>query len=422
MKDRKINICVLGSTYPRFDEDPQVPWLRKTVSLLKEKGHTVTVAASSFEGLGKHEIDGVEVLRFRYAPARWENLTHDEGAPSKSHTIGGKIAAAFYIISGILHMLYWSRTRKFDLIQVHWPFPHGLFAILPRLFFGTKVVMTAHGAGMAMARKSGLIRQLLKLALRHADSITANSSHTKNEIARLTGFSSENIPYGATVEFKSGQKPLSKKKTKILFSGRHIQRKGVDYLISALPQILEKHDVELNITGDGDRTDEWKRLSNELCLLNKVNFLGFVSNEELSELYQECDIYCLPAIYDDKNDTEGLGVVLIEALLHARPVVASRVGGIVDVIKDSKTGVLVEEKNSQALANAIVDLVENPDRALALGLCGQDYVTRNFAWPKISEDLEALMLETFSGSVNDTTQRELSIEHAAANHQVKVSA
>ncbi len=392
-KKQKLKVCVLGSTYPRNKEDHQVPWLRETVNQLKGRGHDVVVVASSFKGSGHHTIDGVPVLRFRYAPAFIESLTHDEGAPAKSKSILGKLLAMVYILSGILHMFYWSWKYSFDVINVHWPFPHGLFTILPRAFFGAKVVLTAHGAGMAMARRSKYINWILGFILSHSDSITCNSSHTKKEIARLTGSSARVIPYGTTVEGKKAADPFSKAKTRILFSGRHIQRKGVDYLIEALSLVLgQKKDVELVITGHGDRTQEWKQIVTNLKLEDKVRFEGFVSNERLAELYQSSDIYCLPAIHDDNSDTEGLGVVLIEALLHARPVVASGVGGIVDVIKHQETGILVKEKSSNDLAHALIYLIENPLRAKELGKAGERFVKENFNWASILDNLEGVLL------------------------------
>jgi len=392
MKERKLKICVLGSTYPRFEEDPQVPWLRQTVKMLSEKGHDVKVAASAFAGGGNHQIDGIDVLRFRYAPKAIEKLTHDEGAPSKVNGLFGKILAITYIISGILHMLYWCKKHRFDVVNVHWPFPHGLFTILPRLFFGTKVVVTAHGAGMAMARKSPLLKLALKISMLSADAVTTNSSHTYAELKRLSGHESEVVPYGATVDFKESSQPFQgKEKVKILFSGRHIQRKGVDYLIRALPEVLAQRDVELVITGAGDRTDEWKRVANSLGLLGNVNFLGFVSNEELADCYQTCDIYCLPAIFDDNDDTEGLGVVLIEALLHARPVVACGVGGIVDVIKHRKTGLLVNEKSPGELAKALLWMINNPLEAKKMGVEGQKLVSEVFDWNKIVGKVETML-------------------------------
>ncbi len=400
-KSKKLKICVLGSTYPRSQNDHQVPWLRETVNQLRGRGHDVTVAASAFKGSRHHMIDGVQVLRFRYAPAFIEALTHDEGAPAKSKTILGKLLAILYILSGIVHMLHWSRKHDFDVINVHWPFPHALFTILPRALFGTKVVVTAHGAGMAMARQSKYVKLILGFVLSHSDSITCNSSHTKSEITRLTGATAQVIPYGATVEAKQAGRPFSRPRTRVLFSGRHIQRKGVGYLIEALSLVLkQRKDVELVITGHGDRTEEWKQIVTNLKLEDKVSFEGFVSNQRLAELYQSSDIYCLPAIHDDNSDTEGLGVVLIEALLHARPVIASGVGGIVDVIKHQETGILVKEKSSNDLAHALIYLIENPLRARELGEAGQKFVNNNFSWSTISDSLERVLIRA-------TEQRDL---------------
>ena len=98
-----------------------------------------------------------------------------------------------------------------------------------------------------------------------------------------------------------------------------------------------------------------------------VRFAGFVSNEALSSLFQSCSIYVHPAIYDSKGDTEGLGVVLVEALSNRKPVVASEVGGIVDVIKDGQTGLLVPEKNPEAIAEAVLRLLNEPEFAQRLG-------------------------------------------------------
>ena len=78
---RHLRVAVLGSTYPRSQDDYEVPWLRQSVNRLAARGHHVTVIASSYAGSKDHLIDGVEVRRFRYAPARWEKLTHGEVRP-----------------------------------------------------------------------------------------------------------------------------------------------------------------------------------------------------------------------------------------------------------------------------------------------------------------------------------------------------
>ncbi len=387
-----LKIAVLGSTYARSEGDSQVPWLRESVNRLAARGHRVTVIAPSFEGLKSHFIEGVEVLRFRYAPRRWEHLTHDEGAPNKLRNPLYQLLAAPYIALGALAAARWSRRRRFDIIHCHWPFPHGLMALPAARLSGAKVVATCHGAELAMGRRKPWVRKVLRHCLLKSDLLSCNSSHTQGEIERLCGRRAAVIPYGATLRETApaaDPRPVGDIAT-ILFTGRHIQRKGVPYLLRALPAILRQRKVGLLITGDGDRRGEWEALARKLGLGDAVRFLGIVSNEELGRLYRACDVYVLPAIFDDRGDTEGLGVVLIEALQNARPVVASAVGGIVDVIRHETTGLLVPEKNPQALADAVLRLLGDPALARRLGETGREEARWQFDWDRITSETERL--------------------------------
>ncbi|MCE9611880.1 MAG: glycosyltransferase family 4 protein [Chthoniobacter sp.] len=394
-----LHIAVLGSTYARSAGDAQVPWLRESVNRLAARGHRVTVIAPSFEGLRTHRIDGVEVRRFRYAPRRWENLTHDEGAPNKLRNPLYQLLAAPYIALGALATTRWARQQRFDVIHCHWPFPHGLMALPAARLSGAKVVAMCHGAELAMARRRPWIRALLRQCLLRSDVLACNSSHTQSEIERLCGRRATVIPYGATLrEPAAAPERLPGDTATLLFTGRHIQRKGVPFLLRALPAILERRRVKLLITGDGDRRGEWEVLARELHLGDAVQFLGTVSNDELSRLYRACDVFVLPAIFDDRGDTEGLGVVLIEALQNARPVVASAVGGITDVIQHEKTGLLVPEKDPFALAAAVLRLLDEPTLACRLGETGRDEAARLFDWDRITSATEQLYARALRGT------------------------
>ena len=390
MRRQPLKIAVLGSTYARSHADAQVPWLRESVNRLAALGHHVTVIAPSFEGLRDHFIDDVEVLRFRYAPRRWEHLTHDEGAPNKLRNPLYQLLAVPYIALGAIAATRWARQRQFDVIHVHWPFPHGLMALPAARACGAKVVATCHGAELAMGRRKPWVRQILRQCLLKSDVLSCNSSHTQTEIERVCGRRATVIPYGATSHSAAPEPQPPGDTATILFTGRHIQRKGVPYLLRALPAILRHRKVRLVITGDGDRRQEWEALSRELNLGDAVQFTGIVSNEELGRLYRACDVYVLPAIFDDRGDTEGLGVVLIEALQAARPVVASAVGGIVDVIQHEKTGLLVPEKNPQALADAVLRLLGDPALARRLGETGCEEAQWQFDWDRITAETEQL--------------------------------
>ncbi len=386
---RAPRVAVLGSTYPRSHDDPAVPWQREAVGRTAAAGCEVTVVAPSFRGLRSHRIDGVEVVRFRYAPKRWETLTHDEGAPNKLRSPFFKLLAIPYLVCGFLAMFWLCLTRRFDVVHVHWPFPHGLMAWLPARLTGARIVSTCHGAELAMARNSGAVRRLLRFVLRKSDALVANSSHTANAVRKVAGDDVEIavLPYGTTLKAPA-PKPAAPNDTPLLLNcGRLIERKGLGYLLDALPLVLAEHPVKVVITGEGDCKESWQRKTTEMGLDHAVEWAGFVSNERLAELYATCDLYVHPSIHDSRGDTEGLGVVLVEALQNAKPVVASAVGGIVDVIKNRETGLLVPEKDPRALADAILEVIFDPGLGAQLGAGGLRHARAYFDWDRITARL-----------------------------------
>ena len=139
------------------------------------------------------------------------------------------------------------------------------------------------------------------------------------------------------------------------------------------------------------------KLTTELGLDEVVEWAGFVSSERLGELYHTCTCYVHPAIFDDRGDTEGLGVVLIEALRHRKPVVASGVGGIVDIIKDGETGLLVPEKDEDALVTAILRILDDRELATRLANQGFDFAQKVFDWNRIVD----ATVEVYAGTAKE---------------------
>jgi glycosyltransferase involved in cell wall biosynthesis len=402
-------IAVLGSTYPRSADDHEVPWLRESVKRLAARGYRVTVIAPAYLDLKDQEIDGIPVRRFRYAPVRWQMLTHGEGAPNKlKKNPILKLLTVTYVLAGILAVWKICREERIEILHVHWPFPHGLMALLPSWLNGVKVVSSCHSAEFALAAKSKISNALLASSLRKSNAITANSTHTANLVRAVSQREAEIIPWGATINIQSsnvsetdrraGARPYRTNIPLLLFSGRLIERKGVNFLLQAMPLILARRTVRLVITGDGHFRTEWEALAGKLRLNGAVTFAGFVSNQELSKLFRSCSIYVHPAIYDSRGDTEGLGVVLVEALSNWKPVVASKVGGIVDVIKDGETGLLVPEKDPDAIARAVLRLLDDPEYASRLGVQGSEYAANYFNWDRIMDRYEDIYRQLSAGT------------------------
>ena len=386
-----MKVLVIGSVYPRFHEDAEVPWLRTSVAHLKKAGLDIQVLAPAYKGLKSHEIDGIKVNRFRYAPASWEILTHEEGAPSKMASKPWlQLLAIPYIISGFFRCISICSKFKPDVIHAHWPFPHAYIALGAAKLFKIPMVLNFHGAELLLIRKKKWVKPLLKFAIGQAQAIFANSSFTAGKIKALRKVDVEWSPYGTTLDKSgNGNAPVTHKVTdkfKILFVGRHIERKGICYLIEAA-KYLPRDKFEIRIVGVGDLTEKLKGLAQQASAAApegaEIIFTGKLSPEALTNEYKTANVFTLPAIVDSKGDTEGLGVVLIEAMELGLPVVASDVGGIPDVVVDGESGILVPEKDPQALANAFKRLEADPALVQKLLDGAQERIRKCFTWDGI---------------------------------------
>ena len=357
-----MKVLVIGSVYPRFEADNEVPWLRKSVATLRKANVEVEVMAPSYRGLKSHTIDGVPVHRFRYAPKDLEILTHDEGAPTKmAKHPSMQLLAIPYCISGFFKCLWLAKTKKIDIIHAHWPFPHALIALGACKLFRIPLVLIGQ-----------------------ANAIFANSRFTASKISALRPAKIEWSPYGSPLSSGKVPPPHARgERYKILFVGRHIERKGIEFLIQAA-KLLDPQKFEVRIVGKGNLTDSLKELAQKISAQNVI-FTGPLSPDDLRKEYQESNCFVLPAIIDSKGDTEGLGVVLIEAMQYGLPVVASNVGGIPDVVVDGETGILVPEKDPKALASAFQKLESDPAYESELLKGAEKRIEECFNWEKIAK-------------------------------------
>lgn len=173
-------------------------------------------------------------------------------------------------------------------------------------------------------------------------------------------------------------------KFKILFVGRHIERKGICYLIEAA-KYLPRDKFEIRIVGVGDLTEQLKQQAAAVNDGAEIIFTGKLSPEDLANEYKTANVFTLPAIVDHKGDTEGLGVVLIEAMELGLPIVASNVGGIPDVVVDGESGILVPEKDPAALADAFKRLEADPTLIQKLLAGARNRIDKCFTWDGIIE-------------------------------------
>ncbi len=382
----------MTSTFPRFEGDDQVPWLLELTMVLREKNVDIEVLAPTYAGLASHTLHGIPIHRYRYFTKNREVVTHEAGAMNKMAARSDLALPAFALVgAGMAAAAKLARKNRYDVIHSHWPLPMGLPAQAgawaskgkPRL------VASFHGAEVALAKRKGHYRPVLKWITRNLDAAISNSRSTADTVRELTGVSPRVIPWGpprGAVDLSrnpkedtdpSGGLPV------VLAVGRIVERKGFPVLVRAAERLRGK--ARVVIVGGGEDEKALAREVERRKVGDVVELAGRLLNEKLADLYARCAVFCLPAIIDSRGETEGLGVVLIEAMSHGKPVVASGLGGIPDAVEDGKTGLLIPHDDPKALADALLRVIGDDGLARRLGEAGRERAKRLFSWDSIVE-------------------------------------
>ncbi len=403
-----MKVLFLASAYPRGPADVITPWLAETIRRLKEREITVEVLAPSYRGLQTHSVDGVVVHRFRYAPRAWETLTHDQTAPDRIRDYPWFLALIpAYVAAGSIAAARIARSGDFDVVHAFWPLPHGVLGLAAKAVAGVPLVLTFFGVELTwMETHLRFLRPVLRGIVRRSDAVTAISSYTAERLRNaLPACRPIILPFGASVEppkvrVRQQERSSEANPFQLLFVGRLVERKGIGVLLEALAHlgIDKEHAIELRIVGEGPERPRLEAKTVRLGIEQRVRFDGLVSTEELTRRFAACDALVLPATVDAKGDTEGLGVVLLEALSYGKPVIASAAGGIVDIVRDGETGLLVPPGNVNALANAIRRYMLDPELRSRHAASGRTHVERNFSWTAIIDRLTEVYLQVGGAS------------------------
>jgi glycosyltransferase involved in cell wall biosynthesis len=391
-----LRVLFLVSAYPREASDVITPWMVETIRRLRSRGVEAEVLAPAYRGLRSGRLEGIEVHRFRYAPRPLETLTHDRTAPDRIRSNPAFAALVpGYVLAGSLAAARLARTGRFDVLHAFWPLPHGLLGLVAKRASGVPLVSTFFGVELTwMERDLPFLAPVLRRIVRGSDAVTAISTYTADRLRRqVPSADPVIIPFGATVEPGVRSPPPPRPPTgafELLFAGRLVERKGVHLLLDALALLPEGRPLLLHVVGDGPERGRLEARARELGPGVGVVFHGFVPREALERSMATCDAFVLPAVVDAKGDTEGLGVVLLEAMGYGKPVVASAAGGIVDIVRDGRSGLLVPPGDVEALAGAVERLRADPARARAMGEAGREDARAGFSWEVIVDRLVAV--------------------------------
>ena len=245
------------------------------------------------------------------------------------------------------------------------------------------------GSDVAVYENSGKTkyeRQLNKAEVEIINNADKLFTHTKShrdlvcEKLKISAERFQIIPHGIKVtdEFCfSNNSELN-----ILYVGTFSKRKGIDILLKAIPIVLKSHNCRFTLVGNDAENMHEKRFKNlhdnEIC--KKVEFCGFVSNQEVERHYKSCDILVAPSLY------ESFGQIYLEAMSHGKPVIGCNAGGIPEVITEGVTGLLAEPSNSTSLAEKIITLCKDCKLRNQMGKQGFLKAKTSFNIEKIADD------------------------------------
>jgi len=392
----KKRLLILTSTFPRWEDDEDPPFVFELCDRLKTE-YDIHVLAPHFPGASKEEdFFGIHVKRFRYFFNPLERLAYHGGILAKLKKNPFQYALLPFFFMGELYALIkMLRHHRFHLIHAHWLIPQGLVAVLACYLTGSKIPLlcTSHG-GDLFGLQGIIMNRIKRWVILKSQALTVVSRNMIEAVERLGAPHKKScvIPMGVDLKTRFVPSETMRINDNLLFVGRLVEKKGLHYLIHALPLILTRHpQITLRIAGDGPEKNNLKRVCEKLGINANVRFLGAVKNERLPALYQTSGVLVFPSVIADDGDQEGFGLVLVEALGCECPAIVTDLPAMQDIIEDGKTGLVVPQKNIRKLAEKVILLLEDQKLRESLGREGRRYVLRNFDWMIIAEKYRKLI-------------------------------
>lgn len=292
-------------------------------------------------------------------------------------------------------------ARPDYILAIHWdPCGYLLYILSRSHLIHCPYFLVAHGMELVQLPPSRSLRWakswLRFRALRGARKIFAVSRFTQEQVLSLGILPARVCVIPNGVEVCSGENGIGfaqpqPSKRSLLSVSRLVPRKGHDTVLQALPRVIQHvPDLVYQVVGAGPERYRLEQMTARLGLTEHVVFYGRVADQERDRLLAECEIFVLPC-RETPTDFEGFGIAYVEAMRFGKPVVASPSGGVSDVIEDQTTGILVPPDEPAALAEALVDLLENPQKARRLGENARHRVHEKYRWDLIAERYLAAM-------------------------------
>ena len=291
-------------------------------------------------------------------------------------------------------------THRFDAVHAFRALPEGLVAWAVARLTLRPLVIYAHGEELTTWGR-GRRRRPMRFALRHADRVIANSEFTRDELVKLDVDPARIVliyPGVDVARFRPGLScddlrtsiGLRPGQRLILSVGRLSRRKGFDMVVRSLPELVrEGIDARYALIGIGEDRRYLAELASELGVAERVHLLGHVDAGELPRWYNACDVFAMPN-REINGDTEGFGMVFIEAAACGKPAIAGQAGGTGAAVVEGLTGHRVDGSQPMGVAAALHQVLADPDSTTSLGSAALDRVRGEFDWDRVADKTRRL--------------------------------
>jgi glycosyltransferase involved in cell wall biosynthesis len=393
-------VVMVATSYPRYPGDGVGSFMEPIAKGVAARGHAVHLVAPWHPAITRAAVeDGVRFHFYKYAPVPSLNV-FGYAAGLKSDTVlraGAWLAAPLALGAGWRRARAVARREQATILHGHWVIPGGVTAALAAE--GRPLVVSLHGSDVYVAERHALLGRAARATFARAAWVTACSDDLADRAVALGADRArlETVPYGVDAARFA---PEDRERTALrqalgletagplVFSaGRLVRKKGLEYLIDAVARLTARgRAVRLAIAGDGDLRQELEAKARTAGAA--VVFLGARPQDDVGRLAAAADVVAVPSVHDPDGNVDGLPNFALEALATATPVVATRVGGLPAVITDGVTGLLVPEKDADALAGAIASVIEDPALGARLGRAARLLVEERFGWDRHVDRLE----------------------------------
>jgi glycosyltransferase involved in cell wall biosynthesis len=392
---------MVTSSYPKFPGDVTAPFIESIARAVVERGHSVDIVLPEHPELRRPPDEPVRFFPYRYAPSPAWSLWGYAQSLEADVRLRPQVYLLAPLVGLALRRTVASRLieSRYDVVHAHWLLPNAALVVDVVQAHRAGFVVSLHGSDVFVAERLPVARSLARWALTAAGAVTACSGdlHRRALALGAQAATTRTVPYGVDLELFSpasasaDEAPPTARtagKLRVFAFGRLVEKKGFEYLVEAAAQVPG---IEVVIVGEGDLREQLSARARALAA--PVTLPGALERVELATRLAMADVVVVPSVVDRAGNVDGLPNALLEALAAGRPVVASRVAGIPEVLMDGHNGLLVPPRDTSALAAALGRLCQEPELRARLGRQARTTALERLSWQAAARAFEQCYVE-----------------------------